>query len=510
MGVSVWKILACTGVVVLKQYWPGLGGNRKGVNESADVGELLKSSDVIKLDDWNSVIMKLSNEEPEMLLSLLKTVVHMISMAIDVTRSICKWWNLGWVPVDSYLSWLSWFNSIRMQSSSTMVLEGVFYTACWSICIPENVAGNSRNMVYVSFSLSNLMYSLEEQNPSLVSKTHLESHEIPVNRALNPAKFTDVQLSMHNVQLRKTHQDEILNKVLDTHLPLLRKSHSLEVETDDLNGFPGKSGKVSKALTFMETFDRHKKVSNSMDSAKGLEILKPFSDKGFRLKSISPDLNYLFKNTMAESWYMKLIKGAQTLDLDTKNWSRLNNAVMVFDKMHPLVYKFIEEYALTFNGNKWGHNGPYLVSRVVSRLEGRPGYNFTVLPPMAFYPVNWNRVRNLFRGAKNETDAKWLRGKLRQIRSQSYAVHLWNKQSRKLQIEEGSIVSKILLNHCVFCNSSGNVALDLMLDYLVKPSACLEVTRKTGFFNRTGWLTENRDRSKPIRFVAKSPVWDGL
>nr|GEZ67148.1 hypothetical protein [Tanacetum cinerariifolium] len=46
--------------------------------ESADVGELLKSSDVIKLDDWNSVIMKLSNEEPEMLLSLLKTVVHMI------------------------------------------------------------------------------------------------------------------------------------------------------------------------------------------------------------------------------------------------------------------------------------------------------------------------------------------------------------------------------------------------------------------------------------------------
>ncbi|GKD86217.1 lactosylceramide 4-alpha-galactosyltransferase-like protein [Tanacetum coccineum] len=384
----------------------------------------------------------------------------------------------------------------------------------FSINIPENVTGNSRNMVSVSLSLANLMYSLEEQNPSLVSKTHLESHEIPVTGALNPAKFTDVQLSMHNVQLRKTHQDEILNTVLDTHLPLLRKSHSLEVETDDLNGFPGKNGKASKALTFMESFDRHKKgefrakvkeffsknessckvrffmtwisslssfslkefntietlfsthpngclliVSNSMDSAKGLELLKPFSDKGFRVKSISPDLNYLFKNTMAESWYMKLIRGAQTLDLGTKNWSRLNNAVMVFDKMHPLVYKFIEEYALTFNGNKWGHNGPYLVSRVVSRLEGRPGYNFTVLPPTAFYPVNWNRVRNLFRGAKNETDAKWLRGKLRQIRRQSYAVHLWNKQSRKLQIEEGSIVSKILLNHCVFCNSSGNVAL---------------------------------------------------
>nr|GEX17235.1 RNA-directed DNA polymerase, eukaryota [Tanacetum cinerariifolium] len=60
------------------------------------------------------------------------------SMEIDVTRSICKWWNLGWVPVDSYLSWLSWFNSIRMQSSSKIVLEGVFYTAWWSIWMYRN------------------------------------------------------------------------------------------------------------------------------------------------------------------------------------------------------------------------------------------------------------------------------------------------------------------------------------------------------------------------------------
>ncbi|GJT73341.1 RNA-directed DNA polymerase, eukaryota [Tanacetum coccineum] len=60
------------------------------------------------------------------------------SMAIDVTRSICKWWNLVWVPFVSYLSWLSWFNSIRMSSNSKMVLEGVFYTAWWSIWTYRN------------------------------------------------------------------------------------------------------------------------------------------------------------------------------------------------------------------------------------------------------------------------------------------------------------------------------------------------------------------------------------
>ncbi|GKA78031.1 hypothetical protein Tco_0784568 [Tanacetum coccineum] len=60
------------------------------------------------------------------------------SMALDVTRSICKWWNLVWVPFVSYLSWLSWFNSIRMPSNSKMVLEGVFYTAWWSIWTYRN------------------------------------------------------------------------------------------------------------------------------------------------------------------------------------------------------------------------------------------------------------------------------------------------------------------------------------------------------------------------------------
>ncbi|KAK1420083.1 hypothetical protein QVD17_21402 [Tagetes erecta] len=423
----------------------------------------------------------------------------------------------------------------------------------FSINIPENVAGDSRNLLSVSSSLSNLMYAVEDQNPSLVSSTQLKSHENTASGAGDGAGVSTRTISgeEHKPHYRHMKQD-LKTAISNTHLPLLRKSHSFPLESED---FPVKNKKILEELTFLQSTEQLRRgefrakvkqffsknessckvrffmtwisslnsfgqkefhsietlfntnpkgclliVSNSMDTIKGKQILKPFLEKGFRVTAISPDLNYLFKNTMAEPWFLKLTKGdldvgyvpfgqnlsnlirlcllykfggvyldtdvlvlksfsklknsigAQTLDLESKKWSRLNNAVMVFDKMHPLVYKFIEEYALTFNGNKWGHNGPYLVSRVISRLEGRPGYNFTVLPPMAFYPVNWNRVRNLFRGAKNETDVKWLRGKLRQIRSQSYGVHLWNKQSRKLSIEEGSIVGKILSKHCVFCN----------------------------------------------------------
>ncbi|GFY91832.1 alpha 1,4-glycosyltransferase family protein [Actinidia rufa] len=243
-------------------------------------------------------------------------------------------------------------------------------------------------------------------------------------------------------------------------------------------------------------------VSNSMDSTRGIEILRPFLSKGFHVNSISPDFDYLLKHTVAESWFNRLrngdvdpgevslgqnlsnllrlallykfggvyidtdviilkslsklrnVIGAQTIDLETGNWSRLNNAVMVFDKGHPLLYKFIQEFALTFDGNKWGHHGPYLVSRVVSRVKGRLGFDFGILSPIAFYPVDWSRIDGLFWGPRNETHSKWLSGKLNHIRSQSYAVHLWNRQSRKIDIEEGSIIGHLMSDSCVFCNSS--------------------------------------------------------
>ncbi|KZV47797.1 hypothetical protein F511_41276 [Dorcoceras hygrometricum] len=243
-------------------------------------------------------------------------------------------------------------------------------------------------------------------------------------------------------------------------------------------------------------------VSDSLDSKNGEQILAPFSDKGFKVTTISPDFNYLFNDTPAKDWYNQLMQGnvhpgevslgqnlsnllrlgllyrfggiyldtdvlvlksfrnlrnvigAQTIDLETGKWSRLNNAVLIFDEGHPLLYKFIQEFALTFDGNKWGHNGPYLVSRVVSRVSGRPGYNFTVMPPTAFYPVDWSRIRSFFQGPNGLSHSKWLLAKLRQIQSQSFTVHLWNKQSRGFTVEKGSIIQHIMISSCVFCNSS--------------------------------------------------------
>ncbi|KAI3767218.1 hypothetical protein L2E82_17306 [Cichorium intybus] len=92
---------------------------------------------------------------------------------------------------------------------------------------PEYVAGDSRNLVSVSSSLSNLMYALEEENPYEVQ-----------------------QHQQHRMSLVKEETPSVIS---NTHLPLLRKSHSLPLESED---FPVKTKKLFEVLTFIEPSDR--------------------------------------------------------------------------------------------------------------------------------------------------------------------------------------------------------------------------------------------------------------
>ncbi|KAL7213110.1 hypothetical protein ACSBR2_015756 [Camellia fascicularis] len=379
---------------------------------------------------------------------------------------------------------------------------------------PEKVAGETKKWHSSPTKLSStVLFSLKEENPPSIPKTHFHFLKKSQNSVLptnNSIIFARKRRRKHRTQfgiLRSEARKDGFSKRVKEFF----NSSSCEVRffmtwISSIDSFGER-----ELFSIESVFKSHPNgcliiVSNSMDSTRGTRILRPFLDEGFHLISISPDFDYLFKNTLAETWFDQLKKGnvdpgevslgqnlsnlirlallfkfggvyidtdviilksfaklrnvigAQTIDLETGNWTRLNNAILVFDKLHPLLYKFIQEFALTFDGNKWGHNGPYLVSRVVSRVKERPGFDFDVLNPVAFYPVDWSRIRGLFRGPRNETHSKWLHHKLNHIRSHSYAVHLWNKQSRKLKIKDGSIISRIMLDCCVFCNSSATAS----------------------------------------------------
>ena len=268
---------------------------------------------------------------------------------------------------------------------------------------------------------------------------------------------------------------------------------------------PASSFGARELLSVESIFKVHPKaclviLSRTLDSIHGYKKLKPLVDLGFKVQAVTPDLSFLFKWTPAEAWFHQLRKGkkdpgeiplfqnlsnlirlavlykyggvyldadfvvlkpltglrncigAQSMDFGHKHWTRLNNAVLIFDMNHPLLLRFIKEFALTFDGNKWGHNGPYLVSRVVEKLGKRPGFNFTILPPMAFYPADWNKISGLFSKPKTRGESKWVEAKLVQLSGETYGVHLWNRQSGRLIIEEGSVMGRLISDHCVICN----------------------------------------------------------
>ncbi|KAM0991450.1 hypothetical protein ACFX2C_009830 [Malus domestica] len=231
---------------------------------------------------------------------------------------------------------------------------------------------------------------------------------------------------------------------------------------------PARSFGSREFLTTESLFKAHPRgclmiISRSMDSKHGYRILKPLQDSGFKVHAVTPDLSFLFNNTPAKTWFAGMKRGnrdpglrnsigAQSADVVSKNWTRLNNAVLIFDANHPLLHKFMKEFALTFDGNKWGHNGPYLVSRVVLRVQNRPGYNFTILPPLAFYPVDWNRIGGLFKKPGSPAHSRWIKAKLLQLSGETYGVHLWNKQSSREVVQEGSIMQRLISDHCIICN----------------------------------------------------------
>ncbi|OAY26145.1 uncharacterized protein At4g19900 [Manihot esculenta] len=370
----------------------------------------------------------------------------------------------------------------------------------------ENPAGKSLKKLS-----SSLIYAVKEENPPLILKTHfpiLPKPTIPIN---NSSVSRPKKMHKHRAVIKILRHGS-KSKQFSSRIRTFFGSSTCKIRffmtwISSLDSFGDREMFAIESL-----FKSHPNaclaiVSNSMDSKKGSISLRPCLDKGFKVLAVKPDFDYIFKNTPAESWFHELNKGnvdpgeislgqnlsnllrlallykfggvyidtdvivlksfeklrnvigAQTIDLETGNWSRLNNAVLIFDKNHPLLFKFIEEFSLTFNGNKWGYNGPYLVSRVVSRVNGRAGIDFTILPPYAFYPVNWSRITSLFKKPGDKLHSKWLHRKLEQIRRESLAVHLWNKQSRNLKVENGSIINHLMMDSCIFCNSSSLISL---------------------------------------------------
>nr|GEY50841.1 RNA-directed DNA polymerase, eukaryota [Tanacetum cinerariifolium] len=54
-------------------------------------------------------------------------------LAKNISRRICRWWEIESCGWSSFQEWADWFSSIRVSSKLKAILEGVFYVAWWYI-----------------------------------------------------------------------------------------------------------------------------------------------------------------------------------------------------------------------------------------------------------------------------------------------------------------------------------------------------------------------------------------
>ncbi|GKD12516.1 RNA-directed DNA polymerase, eukaryota, partial [Tanacetum coccineum] len=149
----------------------------------------------------------------------LENLDHLLfccDLAKDIARSICNWWGLVWNPVDSYRSWLSWFNLVQLQSSSKQVLEGVFYTSWWSIWSYRN---------HLLFSDSNLRKDGIFEDIVRRSFSWGDGFFDSEGSATNPESNKDKQLTLPDVlhEVRALRKEVALVKFDDARILKLKR-----------------------------------------------------------------------------------------------------------------------------------------------------------------------------------------------------------------------------------------------------------------------------------------------
>ncbi|KAJ0028215.1 hypothetical protein Pint_35201 [Pistacia integerrima] len=252
-------------------------------------------------------------------------------------------------------------------------------------------------------------------------------------------------------------------------------------------------------------------LSRTLDGRRGYKILKPLLDRGVKIVAVTPNVPFVVKNTPAEAWLEELKSGnkdpgkfplynnlsnlirlailyryggvyldtdfivmrnftglrnavgVQVIDRNTQNWSSVNNALMIFDIAHPILVEFLREFATTFDGNIWGHNGPNMLSRVIQRLNvgSTAPYNITILPIKAFYLAGWLQIPELYKKPTTEQESKRVEDTVAELNRESYALHLWNRLTRDLVIEEGSVIQRTIASRCFICRDTYNSSITI-------------------------------------------------
>ena len=134
--------------------------------------------------------------------------------------------------------------------------------------------------------------------------------------------------------------------------------------------------------------------------------------------------------------------------------SRVTNSMFHLQHGHRFIDEIVHRLAINYYPDKYDEHGPVVNTKVMSEVCGfKPGdysvnkivcKDVNILSHKLFYPIPFKNWQDYFREVDEE--------KLSLIKSQSYAVHVWNKASSKATLTKGSnqLYMKLAQENCPF------------------------------------------------------------
>ncbi|XP_042314445.1 alpha-1,4-N-acetylglucosaminyltransferase [Sceloporus undulatus] len=127
-----------------------------------------------------------------------------------------------------------------------------------------------------------------------------------------------------------------------------------------------------------------------------------------------------------------------------------SNGILGFQQHHWFLWDCMEDFVQNYNGDIWGNQGPFLITRVLKRLcnltdfedtEDQRCHNISFLNPQRFYPIPygfWMKYYEVWDSRPEFND--------------SYALHLWNymnqDQKKNVTIGSNTLVENLFSTYC--------------------------------------------------------------
>lgn len=142
----------------------------------------------------------------------------------------------------------------------------------------------------------------------------------------------------------------------------------------------------------------------------------------------------------------------------------LNNAYLNFPPRHPFMWQLMNAFALEFDGNVWGFNGPRLVSSLYNRLlcgdpvrQRSECEGAVLLPPERLAPLSWANTIEILSSEPSRHLFEPSEG--------VWAVHVYHNMWKEGCIPQPSVFSELMRQHCprVSVYSSNNIYCQVLM-----------------------------------------------